>query len=275
MTNFNKLKTFTPIFVILLLWILFMLFNKRLNKYLNDESEYQIMEHLGNQWTTSEEDLAKQNATLTSNQQTQVQNIATQTSKDVLSNMIATQSPLLQGPTGPRGPQGVAGTTLIASGRLVNKMGSFADTTNSNAQPNYFIPQMVVSRTEGTNPSASVAFTSYQDWQLDVNNNLKNRYDGTCLTINKDANSLYLDTCKSGNANQLWSWDNKTNRLLSKSLSTNTLLKCIGLSKDSSITTSIPGCVGDSCISTSAKNTLVLKDCTPNKVDNDQVWSFV
>jgi len=189
---------------------------------------------------------------------------------------LQSQSQSLAGPAGPPGPPGPAGTTLVASGRLANKTSSFNET-------NKIVPQFVVTRTEGTNPSASLAFmdtispfTSYQHWQLDINNNIKNRYDGACMTMSATDNKIYMDTCDPNNANQKWTWD-ITNRLISTSNSTDEILKCITTQEmENNQITSLPGCPpGDAkCLKSGKHNFLVVGDCKKNDIQDNQIWGF-
>jgi hypothetical protein len=207
-----------------------------------------------------------------------LQNMISSVNQSQLKTLIAAQSPLLVGPKGPQGPQGPAGTTLVASGRLINKSGSTDGSKKHMTTPSY-----VVTRTEGTNPSSSLSFmddispfASFQYWQLDINNNLKNRYDETCMTMNPSQSKLYIDKCSPDNPNQKWTWDN-TNRLISTTASTNTQLKCIGLTEPESniLTSNVPGCVGDQCLNRTPRRYLEVKDCDINNINEDEVWSFI
>ena len=230
-------------------------------------------------WTTNKDVLADENKSLNDTQTTQVTNMINAISESKLKSLISSQSPLLVGPRGPQGIQGPSGTTLIASGRLINKSGSF---DKADGQNNYLIPKYVVTRTEGTSPTSSLSFmddsspfASFQNWQLDINNNLKNRYDGNCLTMSANDNKLYIDTC-SDNPNQKWNWDN-SNRIISTSNSNNRVLKCIGLSNPERnvLTTNVPGCTGDQCQTNTPRKYLSVKDCEINNINEDEVWSFV
>jgi hypothetical protein len=261
------------IYIFLIIIIIIILFNVINN--LNKKKKIEYFEASSASWDKSSEDVKKENQGLTPNQVTQIKNISSAISKDTLTNLVQTQSPLLAGPVGPMGPQGPAGTTLIASGKLANKKSSFNE-------KNKIIPQFVVARTEGTNPSASLnfmdsisPFASYQDWQLDINNNIKNRYDNTCMTMSKTNNKIYMDVCDPNNANQKWKWDN-TNRLISTSNSSNTILKCISIQEmENNNITSIPGCVGKKCIKSGKQNFLVVGDCKVNDIKDNQVWGFI
>jgi hypothetical protein len=230
-------------------------------------------------WITDKDVLADEKKSLNDTQKTEVTNMINAISESKLKSLISSQSPLLVGPRGPQGDQGPSGTTLIASGRLINKSGSFDKVDGNN---NYLTPKYVVTRTEGTSPTSSLSFMDdtspfapFQSWQLDINNNLKNRYDGNCLTMNTSDNKLYIDKC-GDDPNQKWNWDN-SNRIISTSNSNNRVLKCIGLSNPERnvLTTNIPGCIGEQCQTNTARRYLSVKDCQINNINEDEVWSFV
>ena len=253
------------LFIILLLFII-----NRKNNIENFKS---------NSWTTNQEQLDAENATLTDAQKTEIKNMITSITNSQLKTLISTQSPLLSGPQGPPGIQGPAGTKLVASGRLVNKKGSFDSTSK---ETHHFIPKFVATRTEGTSPTSSLSFmdhiapfASFQNWQLDVDNNLVSRFDGHCLTANPSQDKLYIDKCDNSE-NQKWVWD-KTNRLISTGTSSSNKLKCIGLSTPeyNVLTTNIPNCEGNQCLSNTPRQFLTLKDCAINNVSEDELWSFV
>ena len=265
------------LFIILLLYII----NIKKNQLSIQKT---IQENFAsNEWTTNKDVLAIEKTPLNDVQKTEVSNMINSISQSQLKTLIATQSPLLVGPPGPQGNQGPAGTTLIASGRLVNKKGSFDYNSNdSKDDKNYFNPKYVVTRTEGTQSSSSLSFmdnvspfVSYQNWQLDVNNNLKNRYDGNCLTMNSTQDKVYMDKC-SDNPGQKWSWDS-SNRIISTSASNDRKLKCIGLTNPESniLTTNIPNCIGETCVNNTPKKYLTVKDCDINNIHEDELWSFV
>ena len=264
-------KLLCSILLILLLILLLMIINKKKNiENFSDES---------NSWTTNKDTLAAEQTSLNNVQKTEVQNMITSISQSQLKTLISTQSPLLVGPMGVQGPQGPPGTKLIASGRLINKSGSFDTNKNDN---NYFIPKYVVSRTEGVNPTSSLSFMDnaspfapFQNWQLDINNNLVNRYDDNCLTMDNTSDKLYMSKC-ADNPNQKWSWD-KTNRLISTTASNNTTLKCIGLTKpeQNTLTTNVPNCSGQECMSNTPRRYLSVKDCQINSINEDELWTFI
>ena len=261
---------------ILFIFLILFIINRKKHYHENFESNSWY-----NGWTVSDDQIIKDNASLTDNQKKEVKNMINSITKAELKTLISTQSPLLTGPQGPQGIQGPAGTKLMASGRLVNKKGSF-ENLNNDSKKNYFIPEYVVTRTEGTNTTSSLSFmdkvspfVSYQNWNLDIDNNLVNRYDGNCLTMDPKQEQLYIDKCNN-NPNQKWTWDS-SNRIISTTASTNTSLKCIGLSKLESnvLTTNIPGCSGQECITNTPRKFLIVKDCEINNVNDDELWSFV
>jgi len=265
-----SLKTFSFILIILFIVLLIVVINKK-----KDIEKFQT------KWTVDKDILKSQLQSLNDIQKTEIKNMIESISATKLKSLISSQSPLLAGPEGPQGPQGPSGSTYIATGRLINKAGSFEKKDDNN---NYFIPQYVVSRSEGNNSNSSLSFmdnvspfASFQHWELDINNHLKNRYDNSCLTINKNNNKLYMDKCNATNNDQKWIWDNKTNRIISSSASKNNKLKCIGLSNNESniITTNIPGCKGKDCSSHKSRKYLVLKDCDINHVKDDEIWTFI
>lgn len=232
-----------------------------------------------NQWTTDKTVLETTNAVLQkllnndNEYNTSLKNMISSVNQSQLKTLISTQSPLLVGPQGVQGPQGPAGTTLVASGRLINK--STSDPKNNS--------NLVVTRTDGTNPGSSFSymddlspFASFQYWQLDINNNLVNKYDQSCLTMNPTQNKLYMDKCSNDNENQKWSWDN-TNRLISTTASTDTKLKCIGLSKPeiNIVKSNTPGCIGSQCLNNNPQQYLEIKDCDINNINENEIWSFI
>ena len=261
-------KVYSVILLVLFLLLILMIINKNKN----------IENFASNQWTTDKDQLAQDKAPLNDVQKDEVKNMIESISSEQLKTLITTQSPLLVGPQGPQGKQGPAGTTLIASGRLINKSGSYTNINNENSM----IPNYVVTRTEGTNKSSSLsymdnlsAFAPYQHWQLDVNNNIVNRYDGNCLTMNSTQDKLYIDKCEN-NPNQKWDWD-RSNRLISTTASNSRKLKCIGLTdpENNVLTTNLPGCTGKKCMTDVPKRYLVVKDCDINNVLDDELWSFI
>ena len=262
----------------LLLFIILVLLITNKKHYENFESKSKSK---SNAWTTNKDVLASEKRPLNVVQQQEVKNMITAITNSQLKTLIASQSPLLTGPQGIQGPQGPAGTKLIASGRLINKNGTFDSEKSDN---NYFSPKYVVTRTEGTSDTSSLAFmdvvspfASYQNWQIDIDNNLKNRYDNSCLTLDQKnpINNLYMSKC-TDDPNQKWSWD-KSNRIISTSASDSTHLKCIGLTnyEQNIITTNIPNCIGKECSSNAPRRYLTVKDCDVNNITEDELWTFI
>lgn len=251
----------------------------KIKDYLKNNSTEDIFENFAsNSWTKKDIDTILEEEGLNTKQYDQVSNMIKAVSKSTLQDLVSSQSPLLTGPMGPPGQQGPPGTTLIASGRLINKDGSF----DKNEDGSLSNPKYVVSRTEGTNENSSLSFmdnssnfASFQDWQLTVNNNLTNRYDNSCLTMSKSQDNVYMSDCDVNNNGQQWTWDS-SNRIISKTSSTDKLLKCIGLSEPQSnvLTTNVPGCVGDKCSTGTPRRYLQVKDCQINSIQPDELWDF-
>lgn len=270
-----KLKTLSIVLMIFLVILLILIIYKKMSIDSYQKEGFQTA------WTIDKNELISKTSSLNDIQKTEVKNMIDSVAQTKLKDLVSSQSPLLVGPEGPQGPQGPAGSTYIATGRLVNKGGSFDEISDKN---NYFIPKYAVSRTEGTNPNSSLSFmddvspfASFQNWELNINNHLKNRYDGSCLTINSDNQKLYMDKCDNAKNEQKWMWD-KTNRLISTTASTQNKLKCVGLSgpETNIITTNIPGCKGKDCnMSNKSRKYLALKDCDINTIKDDETWSFI
>ena len=264
-----NIKILSSLLLILLIILIFLIINKKDN-YENFDS---------NVWTTNKDQLEAEQAPLNDVQQTEVKNMITSISQSQLKTLIATQSPLLVGPQGIQGVQGPAGTQLIASGRLINKGGSFDNNRNDN---NYFMPKYAVTRTEGVSPTSSLTFmdvvspfASFQNWQLDINNNLKNRYDDNCLTMDPKNDKLFMSKCND-DAGQKWMYDN-SNRIISTTASNNSSLKCIGLTKleQNVLTTNIPKCNDQECLNNTPRKYLTVKDCDINNINDDELWTFI
>jgi hypothetical protein len=274
----NKIICFVLLFLCIIL-ILLIIFKK--NDYLTFFISKQFIEKFeSNQWTTDKNVLDAEKAPLNNIQVDQVKNMITSISQSQLKTLITTQSPLLTGPQGPPGSQGPAGTQLVASGRLINKSGSFQHDEKSDK--NFLLPKYVVTRTQGTSPMSSLSFMdnvspfgSFQNWQLDVNNNIKNRYDDTCLTMDTTQDKVYMSACVD-TPNQKWSWDS-SNRIISTTESNSRNLKCISLTKPevNVLTTNIPNCNEKECMSNKPRRYLVVKDCEINNINEDELWAFV
>ena len=285
----NK-RIISSLLLVLFIFLLLLIINRKLIIKTNienfkaedrkEDKKENKKEDTSNPWSTDRNELEDQKKSLNPVQKNEVNDMIKAISKSTLQDMVVQQSPLLTGPAGPPGVQGPAGSTYIASGRLTNLSGSFNKYDENN---NYFLPKFSVTRTEGTNSTSSLAFmdnsssfSSVQSWQLDINNNLKNRYDGNCLTMSNTDNKIYIDKCTNNNQNQKWTWDD-SNRIISTTNSNNIKLKCIGLSKPeiNITTTNIPGCNGESCSNNVPRRYLVSKDCEINNVNEDEIWDFI
>ena len=224
------------------------------------------------EWNGSPEEIAKAKEGLSQKQMCQVQSILKDEVRKNVMDALSAQNPLMTGPPGPIGPPGPAGTTLVASGKLMNQK-SFTSK----------VPK-VATRTAGTNAMSSyiymdtiVPFASYQDWQYNDQNQITNRYDGTCLTYRNGQNELYMDRCDPQNQKMKWFWD-KNNRLISLDTSLNKKgkIKCMSISKPKTIssTASIPDCKGKQCENKGNVMYLTIKDCNPNIVESNEIFGF-
>ncbi len=227
------------------------------------------------EWNGSPEEIEEQKKGLTKKQECQIKNMIKDSVRKNVMDALSAQNPLMTGPAGPIGPPGPAGSKLIASGKLLNQKGSYSKSNEV---------KRVATRTNGTNPSSSLIFldeqtpfASYQDWQYTDNNQIKSRYDGTCLTFQPGQDELYMDTCSNNNQKQKWFWD-KTNRLISLDTSQNKKgsIKCMTVSKPKTISTtaSIPDCKGNKCENKGNVMYLMVKDCDPNNVRSDEIFGF-
>ncbi len=227
------------------------------------------------EWNGSPEEIEEQKKGLTKKQECQIQNMIKESVRKNVMETLSAQNPLMTGPPGPIGPPGPAGSKLIASGKLLNQKGSYSKSNQINK---------VATRTNGTNPNSSLVFldeqtpfASYQDWQYTENNQIKNRYDNTCLTFQSGQDELFMDTCSNSNQKQKWFWD-KTNRLISLDTSQNKKgsIKCMTVSKPKTIptTASIPDCKGNKCENKGNVMYLMVKDCDPNNVRTDEIFGF-
>lgn len=283
-------KYFCTFLIIILIIFLLHIFLKTNSKSKLNIENFQDTPKSGSAWTTSAAD--KQAAADSTQADKDLQNKIMNIVKNQLDQIKGTQGALIKGPPGPPGQQGPAGSKLIASGKLINKASSFDNNSGSISPPNYFLPQYVLTRTGGTNSLSSLsymdnnsAFTSFQDWQFDINNNIISRYDGKCLTMDdpkKNAlNSvLYLDKCEPTNSNQKWKWDNVSNRLLSMNNDINSnKVKCIVSTDPSGNNVNISNnlnCTGDECSKSKAiKKIAEISDCDINIVNDKEVWSFI
>ena len=279
----NK-RIMSSILLVSFIFLLLLIINRKLiikNNIENfkTENKKEKKKDSNNAWNTDRDELEEQQKTLNKVQTDQVTNMIHSISESTLKSLVSSQSPLLVGPQGPPGVQGPAGSVFIATGRLINKKGSF---DNYDEHNNYFLPKFSVTRSEGTNSTSSLAFmddsssfSSVQKWQLEATNFLKNSYDGNCLTMSDKDNKTYIDKCSDTNKNQKWTLDS-SNRIISTTNSNNRKLKCIGLSKPeiNITTTNIPNCKGDKCSNSVPRRYLITKDCHINNVNEDEIWDF-
>ena len=268
--------------IILIIFLLHIFYKKYIDSNINIEN-FQASTSSNNPWNGDRKDEAKTAEENAANEK--LQNTIKNIVQNQLEQIKTTQGAIIKGPPGPPGQQGPAGSTLIASGKLVNKANSFDNSTSTN----YFLPQNVLTRTGGTEPKYSVsymdsnsAFASFQDWQYDINNNIKSRYDGNCLTMdnNKINPVLYLDKCDSTNNFQKWKWDNVSNRLLSMNDSSDPKkVKCIITTDPSGNNINISNnlnCKGDECSqSKTIKKIAEVGDCDINIINDKEIWTFI
>jgi hypothetical protein len=284
--NINKTKLFYILLVVvIILFLSFVIYLKYTNgpmraspENFTTNNKQSIENFKSNIWTTPREEF-KSEKEKEENDKIMDEKIKTTVHKHL--NQIQThQGAIIKGPVGPIGPQGPAGTTLITSGKLINKADSF-DTGNS-LEPNYFMPQYVLTRTGGPSPSHNIsymdknsAFASHQDWHYDINNHIKSRYDDNCLTIDNAKQVLHLDKCDSNNNNQKWRWDNKSNRIHSAENSKKCMVTATATGNFTHISNNL-NCSGDECKkSKSVQKTAELWDCDPNIIKDNEVWAFI
>ena len=280
-------KYFCTFLIIILIIFLLHIFLKTNSKSKLNIENFQDTPKSGSAWTGNRADETKTAEENAANEK--LQNTIKNIVQNQLEQIKATQGAIIKGPPGPPGQQGPAGSNLIASGKLVNKANSF-DNSSPSSSNNYFLPQNVLTRTGGTDPKYSVsymdtnsAFASYQDWQYDINNNIKSRYDGNCLTMdnnNKINPVLYLDKCDLTNNSQKWKWDNVSNRLLSMNNSSDPQkVKCIISTDPSGNNINISNnlnCMGDECSkSKTIKKIAEVSNCDINIVNDKEVWTFI
>ena len=277
----NKLLCIVLLLLFILLIALFLKeinSNKEINHPLYETSIIENFEDSNtNPWNEDDNKIAYDKMGLNDKQKNEVKNMINQVTKEELERLINIQSPLLVGPVGPQGPSGPTGGNYIATGKLANKSGSHKKGSNS------FVPEYIATRTEGTDNAQSLSFmssiipyASYQDWILGSDNKLKSRFDDNCLTYDNKNNKLFISECKIDDPNQNWSWDNSSNRLISTNQN-NQNLKCIGLTQPevNKLTTNVPGCKNEGCSNNVERRFLIVKDCDPNNVKEDEVWGFI
>lgn len=279
----NKLLVFLLliIFIILYYQIYLRFIKKNTIKKLYSSDVYESFEA---SWTKDRETYESENKPLNDVQKEQVQNMVKEMTKSQVSKLIADQKPMFAGPQGPQGIQGPSGSKLIIYGRLVNKSGSFENSSSNSSKMDV---EYVCSRTEGTNASSSLIFmdsispfSNYQYWEFNEDNTIRSKFDGSVLTMNDIGKKCYMSTLITDSSNpnylnQRFTWDN-TMRLISMN-NTDNKLKCLALTSPEvdSLTTSIPGCKGDACSNSVPRKFLISRECSPNTVKSDEIWSFV
>ena len=246
-----------------------------IKKYLkNNSSENDFtMENFvntSNSWITSDTDNILEEEGLYKIQKKEINDMITKVTNTTLENLVVSQSPLFIGAMGPPGQKGPPGTNLIASGRLINKDGSFDSSDNSKSNPKYVIKM----NDGGISENVTLSFTdkisnfeSSQNWQLNVNDNLINRSNNSCLTMDSTNSNLSMADCTPSNNGQKWKWD-KSNRIISKENSE----LCIALTNPQ---TNIPNCdLTKGKCTTTPNRYLTVRNCDLKNKKDDEIWDF-
>jgi len=278
------------ILLLILFFILLYLVTKEIKKsklknnienfklYSTDKKNVEFFENNQvNFWTDDKDTIDLKTQGLNENQKKQVINIINAKVKDEVRKLDASKpdnsyssassaSTISQ----ERGPSGPPGGEYLASGLLINKKYSYDSNNNLN---------MSVTRVHGEGDTGK-AYLEIKDnfspstyWYLYKDGTLRNRLDNSCLTSNGKSD-LFMKEC-SGSSNQIWEWDNKTNRILLKDTKNNTASnqKCIKLTTPKiDENTLLAGCSNNSC-GDKHKRFLKLDSCSPS-VQTDEVWSF-
>jgi hypothetical protein len=278
LSNYNIYNNYSKLLYIFLLFLIILSLFYFIHIINTKNYKTDIENFQSSVWTTSRDELKKKEEDEENDKK--LHEKIKSTVHQHLNQLQTNHGAIIKGPSGPIGPQGPAGTTLINSGKLINKETSF-DFQN-NLEPNYFMPQYVLTRSGGPSPLHNIAymdknsaFASHQDWHYDFNNHIKSRYDDNCITIDNTRQVLYLDKCDSNNMNQKWKWDNKSNRIHS----IQNPGKCMVSTTATGNFTNISGnlnCNGDECNqSKSIKKIGELWDCDQNIIKNNEVWTFI
>ena len=254
------------------------------NKYNNIES-FQLyktnnkqIEHFEDEkvdrWGDSQEQIDAKTQGLNSKQKEQVGNMINVKVDQSVKNSMNNQPDSGNSSVGQQsiepGPQGPPGGEYLASGLLINKKHSVEDNDI----------KMSVTRVHGEGDSGKAymeitdSFSPATYWYLYKDGEIKSRLDNKCLTTNGKNNSdLFISDC-SNSPNQLWNWDNTSNRLVLKSSMNSTdNQKCIGLSnKKVDENTLLAGCSNNSC-GDKNKRFLQLKNCN-SSINPEEVWNF-
>ncbi len=229
------------------------------------------------EWGGNPEEIKKQKEGLTKKQQCEVKNLLKQFVRTNVMEALSAQNPIMTGPVGPAGPPGPAGSKFMASGRLLNQVGSFGKTQST-------VPVRVATRTSGTSETSSLVymetptpFVSYQDWIYNDKNQITNRYDGTCLTYKDGQEKVYMGECNEQNMKQKWIWD-KSNRFISldPTATQKNKIKCLSISSPSTdpLMSSLPDCVGEKCKNKENLQYVIVKDCNPNEIQSNEIFGF-
>lgn len=245
----------------------------------NDKQIEHFEDEKVDKWGDSQEQIDAKTQGLNKKQEQQVDNRinvkVNQAVKDAMNNQPDSINSSVGQQSIEPGPQGPPGGEYLASGLLINK---FQETQDSDMK-------MSVTRVYGEGDSGKTymeitdSFSPSYQWQFYKDGEMKNRLDNKCLTTSGKPNSdLFMSECDN-NSNQLWNWDNKSNRLVLKSSMNSTdNQKCIGLSgKKIDENTLLAGCSDNNkdCGNkvNKHKRYLQLKNCNSN-VNPEEVWTF-
>ena len=226
-----------------------------------------------NNWTDSKEDIDAKTKRLNKYQKEEVVNMINAKVKQEMIDHSANNpsgDASNNSQPGEMGPQGPPGGEYLASGLLINKAHSLGENNEI---------EKSITRLHGAGNSGKVFlelkdnFSSTTYWYLDKDGHLKNRFDDTCLTTNgKNDSDLFMQNCEN-NENQVWEWNNKTNRLILKKSNSSANQQCVGLTKPKTDeNTLLSDCPNNKCGNRN-KRYLTLKKCGISAKD-DEVWSF-
>jgi len=250
---------------------LFKTYDKSIEKFENSD-ETNTNEKV-NAWTSTPDEINTKTAGLNSKQKKEVTNMikvkVDQHVKDALNDQQTNDNGVSEKfQSDEQGQMGPPGGEYLANGLLINKEYSM----DSNNQL-----KMSVSRLHGEGNSGKAyldekdAFSPTTYWYLNKDGHLKNRFDDNCLTTSGiEKSDLYMSKC-SDSPNQIWKWDNRSNRLVLKDDSNqSSKVNCIGLSgkkfdENTALTTESKD--------DKYKRYLQLKKCD-SSVKPDEVWSF-
>ena len=253
----------------------FQLYSTNNSNKINKNNSIEHFQSNVNEWTSTPEELNASKTGLNKIQKDEINDLINakvnhginEKLKSQISNNNVRNTAIERGPIGP------AGGEYIASGMLINK-----EYGTENDQ----IINMNVSRSHGEGDSGKAylelkdMFSPASYWYFSKEGKIKNRFDDFCLTTNGNLESdLYMSQCTEDNPNQLWEWNNKSNRLVLQNSNKANSEKCISLSgKKTDPHTKLAGCSNNNgkC-SGSDKRFLRLKECNQTINDNE-IWSF-